>query len=337
MQTLFHSGSPEDLENITFEVEGVCYRVAREDLTLLEPDSLEEKALRAVVLESSLRWTGQTYQNAVGLPVYLWFVDKLVFVIALGEQTSGSFRAVLEGHFVEENAAGYFPRDAHGLAPAYRILQTVAEPKIQGAWPQIKGFATVRPVDPAYARKHREFLPADLEMNDFEFAAKLIWTDFFSACVLKSSGFFVAPRIEELLQDFDLGPHQFVVSTVYHNKTPKTIFFLQILDCDSLDYEKSRFLVNDRQDGESVLIQGENLEQLYEKRKELMSSPARPSLTPSSLVLTGAPDLFRPPLSTDVLVSARLREAFRAEKVTGVEYGAVEDYSIVLPGGCCGI
>ena len=124
---------------------------------LLRPDGLKEKALRALVQESSLCRTGDRIQNAARPPVYLWS-NAARCALAFGEPTPGVYRGGLQGHFTEETAERYHPRDAHGRPPSYRIIKMVAGPRIQGAGPQMQEFVIIR----ANTRKQREPYPPPL-------------------------------------------------------------------------------------------------------------------------------------------------------------------------------
>lgn len=330
MQTIYHGESAEALDILSFTIQGIDFKVSRVELQLLQNESLRQRSLRAVTLESSLKWVGDRYINAARLPVYLSRSQDLTLIIALGEQTPGSYRAVLEGYFHDEtDGDGYYPVDPDGKPPAYRLLKLVAEPKIQGTWPQIKDFISIRAHDRNYSRHHKTFLPEEIEMQDFKLEDRAKHTDFYSSNYLQANGFFVSLRMREILEAFNLGSHRYHDATIHVKGQPEPILFLQLLESEELDFSESRFLVNDRSGQHTDTLQAESLAWLHEKKLELINLPSRPSLTPTLLSLTQKLDLFKPPLTIDFVMSAALREKFREEKVSGIEYKALERYSVV--------
>ena len=314
-EKLIYSGEDQEaLDHFEISLDGKSYNFDYNELKRIRPNSLPLNGIQEIEQHSSFNKSGDFYRTKDKLSLYYSIVDEEIFIFSTGENSPGQFTLRFEGKIPDSTRGSY-----------YR-MHFSSEPEVIGnTYPQVKDF--YHPENPAiysdstYTKKHFSFLDQKVFFHHFKMHREAKMTDFISSSFLASSGIFMSKASKGLLENFNLDRKKFFDVKIYHKNLGYDKTFLQLLETDSVDFEKTLFSV---EDVTSHTVIEENrfgsLEEMHNERKRLILTKDRPALKLRSLVLTKQFDLFKSPLNMNFYVSKSLKTAIEQAGLIGIKF-----------------
>lgn len=288
-----------------------CYFSDFEKLTAAD---IDKQLLDNLVQQN--QWTADNqlrFKNANGLPIYTAIKNQHRIFIACGELQPALYALYLEGIVAPQSEP---------QASCYQLISIATDTETMGCYPQVKDFynppSKAIYSDRNYARNHKYFLNAEIDLSIFELSPSAKKTDFIAAQFLSSNGFFIRQSVKEILTKYDIPLTKIFTCTAYQNDKPEQIYFLQVLESNNIDYDKSTFLISGGMHNTiHETIRFDSIEALRQKKTELVRTPERPSLEPQNIVLKKQAEIIKMPGTIDFYISPSLQQQFAKAGLTG--------------------
>jgi hypothetical protein len=189
-----------------------------------------------------------------------------------------------------------------------------------GAYPQIVQYLSYK-TPPNLS--HTELPERSPNMGAFKLDDSARVTELLSSSFYSSlKGFFMASQLSSELKTFSLIKTNFYNTELVHEDRSCQGAFMHVVQAPELvDFDRSTFVVTGyfRSDPEEA-VDVNSLEEWRSKQEQVHEQDVMKRIVLKKVVLTQVPDVFRLPLSADVLVSNAVRESILQAGLTGVTF-----------------